>query len=411
MHDFVYKNNELYCEDIKVADIAKEIGTPFFLYSYNTIKDHFTKYQKAFKEIDPLICYSVKACSNLTVLKELVSLGAGLDIVSGGELFRALKAGCEPSKIVYAGVGKTEPEIRYALENKIKMFNVESYAELDVINQIAKDMNVTAEISLRVNPDVDPKTHTYITTGKKENKFGLDFDMAYNIFLKSANMKNVCIKGIHCHIGSQITQAQPFADALDKLDEFLSNLRNSNFDIEILNLGGGLGIIYDEEKPQTPKEFADFIVSYIKKLNVHEIIFEPGRFIVGNAGILVTQVQYLKDNSEKLFVIVDAGMNDLIRPTLYQAYHKIDALKLKDEKIICDVVGPICESGDYFAKERQLTQVRRGDLMAIFSAGAYGFTMSSNYNSRRRSAEVLVKDGSFRVIRQRETYEDLVKGE
>jgi diaminopimelate decarboxylase len=411
MDYFDYKENELYCEDIKVLDIAKKVETPFYLYSYKTMKEHFEKLKNAFAEINPLICFSVKSNSNLNILKELVALGAGLDIVSGGELYRALKAGVDASKIVYAGVGKRDKEIRSALEADIKMFNVESYAELIVINEIAESMQKIANISLRINPDVDPKTHKYITTGKKENKFGLDFDMALNVFEQSKELKNINIKGIHAHIGSQITQSAPFITALRKLSEFIKNLRERNFEIDILNLGGGLGIIYNEEKPLTPKEFADNVISLIKEIGAKEVIFEPGRFIVGNAGILVTKVEYIKESGSKVFVIVDSGMNDLVRPSLYEAYHKIERLELKNDKIKCDIVGPICESGDSFAKDREISKVKRADYLAIMSAGAYGFTMASNYNSRCRPSELVVKDGKVMEIKKREVYEDLIKGE
>ncbi len=408
---FEYKKNELYCEDLKIADIAKKYGTPLYLYSYKSIKENFSTLKNAFKEINPLICFSVKSNSNVNILRELINLGAGLDIVSGGELFRAGKAGADMNKVVYAGVGKTEAEIIMALEKSIKLFNVESEPELELINEIAKKLGKKANVCFRINPDVDPKTHKYITTGKKENKFGLDFDLGIKLFKKADDFKSVKIKGIHLHIGSQIIEAKPFVDALNKAGEFIKKIRALGRDIEILNLGGGFGIVYKDEKPQSLDEIAKQMIPIIKEIKAKEVVFEPGRFIVGNAGVLITQVQYVKTNGEKKFAIVDSAMNDLIRPSLYDAYHNIIAVDKNNDKCVYDIVGPICESGDIFAKDRELSCVNKGDFLAIMSAGAYGFSMSSNYNSRCRAAEVLVRDGKANVIRKREAYEDLIRAE
>ncbi len=411
MSDFSYKNDELYCEQLKVADLAQKFGTPLYLYSYNAFKNHYLELAEAYSSLNNLICFSVKANSNIYILKNLVDLGAGLDIVSGGELQRALKAGCPADKIVFAGVGKKKDEIRDALKAGIKMFNVESYPELLRINDIAGQLGVEGRVSLRVNPDVDPKTHKYITTGKKENKFGLDFEIAHNIFEKSRKFKHVKIIGIHCHVGSQITQDTPFIKALDRVKGFLDHIYEEGFDIEAFNFGGGLGIVYKDENPQTAQEFAQKVIPLLKGLKVKETIFEPGRYIAGNSGILVTEVQYIKKSGPKTFVIVDAAMNDLMRPVLYEAYHAMGAVKKSGERMNADIVGPICESGDFFAKEREIDVVGEGAFIAIMSAGAYGFSMASNYNTRPRPAEVLVKGDTPQLIRHRETVDDLMAQE
>ncbi len=413
MHYFNFKKNNLYCEEFKVEDLAKQYGTPLYVYSSKTILEHFWKLEKAFEEINPLICYSVKANSNLSFLKLLTSQGSGLDIVSGGELYRAKKVKCPGNRIVYASVGKTDKEIEEALKYGILMFNVESVPELKRINNIAKRLNKKAAVALRVNPDVTPKTHKYITTGKKENKFGIDKDTAKDIFLKSKKYSNLRIIGIHIHIGSQITEGEPFVKAIQKIKTFIESLKKLGVKLEYLNIGGGLGIVYDNEIPQTAKEFADKILPLIKKISL-KLILEPGRFIAGNAGILVSKVIYMKDTPQKKFIIVDAAMNDLARPSLYSAYHKIAALRKYKNKIKngkkSDVVGSICESGDFLGKDREL-EVKEGEYVAVFGAGAYGFSMSSNYNSRPRAAELLVKDKKTFLIRKRETYKDLVKEE
>ncbi|TAN62412.1 diaminopimelate decarboxylase [bacterium] len=413
MHDFKYKNNRMFCEGVDIADIAKKVSTPFYLYSYSTLLGHYQKLVSAFRLKRPLICYSMKANSNLALCRALVKKGCGLDIVSGGELYKALLAGCPPKKIVYASVGKTEEEIRQAVAKEILFFNVESASELELINKVAKDIGKNASVSLRINPDVEPKTHAYITTGKLTNKFGLDLDTARQILRHKDKFSHLKFKGLHIHIGSQIIDAKPYAQALKKILAFIDKLKKDGIGIECLNIGGGLGIIYNEERPQTAKEFASQVLPALRKTSL-KIILEPGRFIVGNAGILVTKVLYLKKTPLKNFVIVDAGMNDLIRPSLYGAYHEILPLNRKPEtgnrkpeKV--DVVGPICESGDFFAKDRQLPKVKEGDLLAIMSAGAYGFSMASNYNCRLKAAEVMVKGNSFYMARKRDSYLDLVR--
>jgi diaminopimelate decarboxylase len=412
MHYFFYKGNQLYCENLKVKDLVHKFGTPLYIYSARTILEHFYKIKKAFSSLNPLICYSVKANSNLSILKLLIKKGAGLDIVSGGELYRAKLIKCPPKKIVYASVGKTEEEIKEAVKYRILLFNIESLPELERINNIAKILKKRVQVALRINPDIEPKTHLFITTGKKETKFGIDIETAKKIFKKRKNFSFLEIIGIHIHIGSQITQSQPFIKAIKKIRKLFRELKKEGVSLKYFNLGGGLGIVYDKERPQTAQEFAKKIIPLIKDLSC-KIILEPGRFIVGNAGILVTKVLYIKSTPFKKFIIVDAAMNDLIRPALYNAYHKIiEVEKLKGRKQIkgADIVGPICESGDFLAKNRTL-KVKENDYLAILGSGAYGFSMSSNYNSRPRAAEVLVKDKKVYLIRERESYRDLVNRE
>ena len=329
MHEFKYRRNYLYCEDIRVLDLARRFGTPLYIYSYKTLIDHYLKLKTAFKKIQPLICYSVKANSNLAILRALVDKGAGLDIVSGGELFRALKAGCPANKIVYASVGKTDREIEEAMRRRILFFNVESVAELENINRISKRLNRVTQVAIRINPDVEPKTHKYITTGKLTNKFGIDFKSAYQILLLRRALTNIKISGLHIHIGSQITESQPYVEAISKMADFIERLKKKGIKLEYLNIGGGLGIVYDQETPQTAARFAQKISPLLKKTGV-KIILEPGRFIVGNAGILVARILYIKSTFKNKFVIVDSGMNDLIRPALYDAYHKILPLRITD---------------------------------------------------------------------------------
>ncbi|MBU4377256.1 MAG: diaminopimelate decarboxylase [Candidatus Omnitrophica bacterium] len=409
MHEFKYRDNILYCEDVRVADIAKKVGTPFYLYSYQTIVDHFRKLKDAFREIDPLICFSMKSNANLAVCKALLNEGAGLDIVSGGELYRAIKAGADPKKIVYASVGKKKEEIREAIRRGIFMFNVESVAELALINRIAGNMSKKIDVAIRVNPDVKPKTHKHITTGTKETKFGIALSVVENIFDNSNRYRHLNLIGLHIHIGSQITEAAPYIKAIKKVISFIKDAR---IDVKSLNIGGGLGIIYSKEKPQTAKEFANAILPLFKGSGLR-IILEPGRFIIGNSGILVTSVLYVKKTQSKKFVIVDAGMNDLIRPSFYEAYHEIAPVTRRPGAAMdnIDVVGPICESGDFLAKDRRFQEVRPGDILAVMSAGAYGFSMASNYNARPRPCEVMVINGRFYIIRRRERYEDLIRGE
>jgi diaminopimelate decarboxylase len=411
MNDFHYMDQRLCCESVAVSAIAEKVGTPFYLYSYKTLKNHFHVFDQAFAKIPHIICFAAKSNSNIAILRIFVSEGGGVDIVSGGELYRALQAGVDPRKVVYSGVGKRLDEIEYALNSNILMFNVESPQELEEIHACAKKMGQKAGIALRVNPDVDPQTHPYISTGLKENKFGIDIDRSLAEYRQAKKMPYLDIKGVSCHIGSQLTKISPFVDALKRLKTLVARLREEGMDIRYLDLGGGLGITYNEEQPPHPLEYAKAIIAAAKDMHC-TFIFEPGRVIVGNAGILVTKVLYTKSNQDKNFVVVDAGMNDLIRPSLYHSYHQIQPVFRQERKLIeADVVGPICESGDYLAKGRSLPEFARGELMAVMSAGAYGFTMSSNYNSRPRAAEVLVKDDRFYVIRQRETYEDIIRGE
>mgnify|MGYP001063347313 CR=1 FL=1 len=411
MNYFHYVENELWCEEVPVTNIAEEVGTPFYLYSHRTLDRHFNVFDEAFADVPHIICFSSKANSNIAILRVIIKKGGGMDIVSGGELYRALLAGVDPKKVVYSGVGKREDEIRFAIENEILMFNVESSQELEIINFCAGKMNKRARISLRVNPDVDSKTHSYISTGLKENKFGINIHNAFDEYHQAKKLEHIDIIGIDCHIGSQITKVSPFLDALGRLTNLINLLREDDIDIQYLDLGGGLGITYDEENPPHPTEYAEAIISRAKGINC-TFIFEPGRVIMGNAGILVSRVLYTKSNADKNFIIVDAGMNDLIRPSLYNSYHQIQAVIQKERGLFsADVVGPICESGDFLAKNRVVPRFERGDLLAVMSAGAYSFSMSSNYNSRPRVAEVLVKDDQYYVIKRRETYEDIVRGE
>lgn len=410
MHDFNYRRKSLYCESVKVEALARRVGTPLYLYSHKTLVDHFRKLTKAFESINPLICYSMKANSSLAICRVLVKEGAGLDIVSGGELFKALKVGAPPRKIVYASVGKTPEEIREAIKRGILFFNVESISELKLINRICASLNKITQVAIRINPDVEPKTHHYITTGKLTNKFGIDFATAKNIFLARKQFKNLRINTVHMHIGSQIIESSPFVSAIKRVVAFIDELKKASIKLEYLNIGGGLGIIYKDEKPQTAEQFAKAVLPILKKTGL-KIILEPGRFIVGNAGILVTKVLYIKKTKVRTFVIVDAGMNDLIRPALYNAYHDILPLSETNGKEKVDIVGPICESADFFAKDKLMSKLSEGDLLAIMGAGAYGFSMSSNYNCRLRPAEVMVKRNKYFITRKRESYSDLIRNE
>ena len=412
MDDFQYHGQELFSEKIPVQKVAEKIGTPFYLYSYNTILNHLRVFKDAFKKVPHLICFAEKANSNISILRIIIKEGGGFDIISGGELFRALHANADPQKIVFAGVGKTRDEIRYALKSNILMFNVESTDELFVIDEVAEELQTKARVALRVNPDVDPKTHKYIATGLKESKFGISISNAVQEYKLAESLENIDVVGIHKHIGSQITQTGPFVEAVEKIISLADILKKEGIQIKYLNIGGGLGITYSDESPPHPKELAAELVPILSKTK-YTIIFEPGRVIVGNAGILVTRVLYTKMNEGKNFIIVDAGMNDFLRPSLYDSYQRIlPVIKSSaDKNISADVVGPICESGDFFAKDRILPDLKKGSLLAVMSAGAYGFTMSSNYNSRRRIPEVLVKDEEHYVIRERENYTDLIKGE
>ena len=386
MNHFEYRNGEMFAEQVPLKRIAQEVGTPAYVYSLATLKRHFKVFDQAFAKVRHIVCFSVKANSNLALLRVFAKEGSGFDIVSGGELFRALKVGADPKKIVFSGVGKKKEEIEYALKAGILMFNVESEEELFALNEIAAGIGKKAPISLRVNPDVDPQTHPYISTGMKKAKFGVDIKKSLETYKKAVSLRNVDVVGVDCHIGSQLTSVTPFVDALAKLREYLDRvlageLKKEGAQIRYLDLGGGLGINYHDETPPLPDDYARAIIQGLEGLDV-TLILEPGRVIVGNAGILLTEVQYLKETETKKFVIVDGGMNDLIRPALYGSYQAIQpVVQTKAEKMIADVVGPICESGDFFAKDREIARPRRGDLLAVMSAGAYGFTMASNYNS------------------------------
>ena len=411
MHHFKYRDSELYCEDVPVQNIAAKIGTPFYLYSQATLRRHFQAFSEAFDGVSKLICYSAKANTNLAVLKLFADLGCGLDIVSGGELYRGLKAGFSPDRIVYSGVGKTVDEIDYALDTGILMFNVESLAELELINHRAGKLKRRAPVSIRVNPDVDPNTHPYTATGLKKNKFGIGSDVALESYKVAGELEHIEIVGVDCHIGSQITEAEPFQAALGNLKDLINELKSLGTHIRYLDMGGGLGITYADETPPSLREYAGAILTQLKDVEL-QLILEPGRVLVGNAGILVTEVLYRKSGEVKNFVIVDAGMNDLMRPTLYNAFHAIEpVVNSRKDLIVADVVGPICESGDFLAIDRSISNVQSGDLLAVMSAGAYGYVMSSNYCSRPRVAEVMVNGDQFNVVKAREGYEDLVRGE
>lgn len=411
MHHFHHKNGELYCEDVLVSDVAREVGTPFYLYSYATLRQHFRAFDHAFARMKHLTCFSMKSNSNLAVLRLLAVEGAGIDIVSGGELYRALKAGVEPGKIVYSGVGKQVEEIEYALRSDILMFNVESAQEMSKLDAVAGRVGKKAQIAIRVNPDVDPKTHPYISTGLKENKFGIDIKNALEEYKAAARMKNLKVSGVSCHIGSQLTLVNPFVDAIKKLKGLIGELKEAGILIDYLDLGGGLGVTYDREEPPHPDEYAAAVLKELEKTDL-TLILEPGRVITGNAGIFLTKVIYTKPTLLKTFFIVDGAMNDFMRPSLYNAYHKILPVKITgSQAVTADIVGPICESGDFFAKGREVEAFEPDDLLAVMSAGAYGFSMSSTYNSRPRACEVLVKGSRFYIIRARETFKDLVRGE
>ena len=416
MNHFEYRNGEMFAEQVPLKRIAQEVGTPAYVYSLATLKRHFKVFDQAFAKARHIVCFSVKANSNLALLRAFAKEGSGFDIVSGGELFRALKVGADPKKIVFSGVGKKKEEIEYALEAGILMFNVESEEELFALNEIAAGIGKKAPISLRVNPDVDPQTHPYISTGMKKAKFGVDIKKSLETYKKAVSLRNVDVVGVDCHIGSQLTSVTPFVDALAKVREYLDRvlageMKKEGAQIRYLDLGGGLGISYHDETPPLPDDYARAIIQGLEGLDV-TLILEPGRVIVGNAGILLTEVQYLKETETKKFVIVDGGMNDLIRPALYGSYQAIQpVVQTNADKMIADVVGPICESGDFFAKDREIARPRRGDLLAVMSAGAYGFTMASNYNSHPKPPEVLVDGDRYYIVRKRESMDDLIHGE
>jgi len=411
MNHFTYHGDEMYCEEVAVEDIAAEVGTPFYLYSHATLTRHYLAFDGAFDGVDRLVCYSAKANSNMAVMNVFRNLGSGLDIVSGGELYRGLNAGFPPERIVYSGVGKRTDEIDYALKAGILLFNVESLEELKRIDERAGRLNRRAAVAIRVNPDVDPQTHPYISTGLEKNKFGIDTDTALRGYETAAQLANIDPVGIDCHIGSQITDVAPFGSALESILNLYCRLVGMGIDIRFLDMGGGLGITYEDESPPDPADYADAIIRSLGGSPL-QLILEPGRVLVGNAGILVTRVLYRKSGKTKSFIIADAAMNDLLRPSLYGAFHAIKPIHdTKRDMVTADLVGPICESGDFLATDRSVPDLQQDDLLAVMSAGAYAFTMSSNYCSRPRIAEVMVKGDQFRVVKARETYEDLIAGE
>jgi len=411
MHHFSYHDDEMLCEDVSIRTIADTVGTPFYLYSYATLKRHFMAFDHAFQGIKRLVCFSAKANSSMAILRLFERMGSGLDIVSGGELYRGLKAGFSPDRMVYSGVGKRIDEIDFALDQGILLFNVESLEELKRIDERAGLLKKRAPVAIRVNPDVDPKTHPYISTGLKKNKFGIDTETALKAYQIAKQLSHIDVVGIDCHIGSQITDLSPFKDALENILRLKKKLKDMGIDIHYLDVGGGLGITYDDEIPPDLADYAHTILQSMKGSSL-TLILEPGRVIVGNAGILITKVLYRKTSGAKSFIIADAAMNDLIRPSLYKAFHAIQPVVRRQGKTItADLVGPICESGDFLATDREMPDVKENDLLAVMSAGAYGFVMSSNYCSRPRVAEVMVNEGDFFIIRARQTYEDLISGE
>ncbi len=424
MHSFRYQNASLHCEGVDLQALAEEHGTPLFVYSKATIVDHYRRLDSAMSELDCQICFATKANSNLAVLNLLAKEGAGFDIVSGGELFRIEKAGGDPAKCTFAGVAKTRAEIRQGLEKGIYSFNAESEAELILINEVAGEMGVKAPVALRLNPNVDAKTHAKITTGKSGNKFGIDYDFIRDAYARAAKLPNLNIRGLQMHIGSQLTKSDPFVEAVAKVAPLVEELK-AEYGIEFFSIGGGIGIVYENSlasgdpdwwqnsEALTIEEYADKLVPMLKPLGL-KIILEPGRYMVGNAGVMLTEVIYEKQGTTKLFKIVDAGMNDLVRPTLYEGHHDIVPLKEPAGDAVAetvDVVGPVCESGDYFAKDREISKVEEGDVIAVLSAGAYGFVMASNYNSRPFPAEILVDGDKSHVVRKRQTMDDLIAGE
>jgi len=439
VHSFHYREGKLHCEDVDLARVAQEFGTPLYVYSAGTILDHYRRLDAAFAAgrirpsgglapLDHLICYAVKANSNRAILSLFAKEGAGFDIVSGGELFRVLAAGGDPAKCTFAGVGKSREEIEYALEQRVYSFNVESEAELDYIDQIAASKGARAPVALRVNPDVDVATHEYISTGKSENKFGIALDHAAAVYERAAKMRNIDIVGVQMHIGSQIIETRPFVDAIKKVAPLVRELK-SKYGIKFFSVGGGVGIVYESSfvsgssgwwKEEAParhqlsiQQYVDAILPPLREVKLR-ILLEPGRLLVGNAGVLLTRVRYLKQTGQKKFAIVDAGMNDLIRPALYHSYHEIVPLRESQrggERDKIDIVGPVCETGDFFARDREMPELRESDLLAIMSAGAYGFVMASNYNSRPLPGEALVRGDKFALIRKRQTNKDLIRGE
>ncbi|MFN7132584.1 MAG: diaminopimelate decarboxylase [Myxococcales bacterium] len=411
MHHFDYRKDALYAEDVALERIAREVGTPTYVYSQATLERHYRVVDEAFAALPHLLCYSVKANSTLGILSLLARQGSGFDIVSGGELYRALKAGGDPKRIVFSGVGKTDDEIAMALDAQILMFNVESEDELEAIARVAKRRKQQAPVALRVNPDVDARTHPYIATGLKESKFGIPMKRAAELYRAHRRSRALSFIGVDCHIGSQMTEIGPVTEAVRRVGRLYATLQGEGLPLRYLDAGGGLGITYSAEKPPSPAEYANAVAGALKGLEL-TLILEPGRVLVGNAGLLLSRVVYNKQNGSKRFVVVDAGMNDLIRPALYGAHHEIlPVRKRAGRKVAADLVGPVCESSDAFARKRPLPPLENGQLVALMSAGAYGMSMASNYNSRPRPAEVLVHGRGYTVIRERERLEDLVRGE
>ena len=407
-----YKNNQLYVEDINVNELAKEFETPLYIYSKNHFINQYKEFEKAFSGINAKIFYAMKANFNLSVINTFVKLGSGVDANSEGELYRALKTGVDPSKVILTSVGKTKNEIKLGLEKNVLMIKAESEEEIELINKIAGGMNKTARVAIRVNPDVDAKTHPYISTGLSSNKFGVDSKTALSIYRRRKDFPHIQFTGIDMHIGSQITTIDPFVEAVEKLSELYFEIEKDGLKLKHFDVGGGMGVSYNGDKTFSINEFAEHTIPLFKKLDC-EIIFEPGRFLTANGGILVTEVLYNKINGNKNFIVVDAAMNDLLRPSIYQAYHHIQPIQKIDDRneIVADVVGPICESGDYFARDREIIESKSGELLAVMSAGAYGMVMTSNYNARRRGAEILVDVNKYSVIRSRETFDHLIWNE
>ena len=411
MDYFEYRNGELFCEDVPVSTIAKKVGTPFYLYSYGTFERHFLVFDGAFGNMPHLVCYSLKANPGGALVKCVAKFGGGADIVSGGELYRALRGGIPAGRIVFSGVGKSEEELRYAINAGILMINIESGGELALLKRLSRRMKKKVPVSIRVNPEIDPKTHPYITTGLKKNKFGVLWEEASRLYGEIAAEEYLMPVGISSHIGSQILEVEPFIDTVTSLRSMILELKGQGIQIGMLDIGGGLGITYKDEIPPHPGEYAKVVEERLQGMGI-KLILEPGRVLVGNSGIFVTKMLYVKRVPGKTFYIVDGAMNDLVRPSLYNAYHEIVPVQEKQGNMeIVDLVGPVCESGDFFAKDREIAGLKEGELLAIKGAGAYGFSMSSNYNSRRRAAEVLVRAGEFFVVRKRETLKDLTRGE
>ena len=406
---FVYKEGKLYCDNVSIESIRKKYGTPFYVYSKKAILDKINEYKEAFEDYPTLICYAAKANSNLSLLRIFAENDVGCDIVSGGELYKARKSGIPSNRIVYAGVGKTDFEIDYALRENILSFNVESRMELEVINELAYKQGKKARVSIRVNPDVDPKTHPYISTGLKTSKFGIDIDEALNVYKMASKMSNIEIIGIHCHIGSQIMEISPYIESVERVADLIFRLKKEGIELQYFDIGGGLGIRYKpEDNPPKPKDLADAVLPIVRSTGL-KLILEPGRSMIGEAGALVAQVIFIKDKKDKHFIIVDSGMNDLMRPAIYEAYHHILSVEQKDKKEVADIVGPICETGDFFALDRKIDDVQRGELIAVMSAGAYGASMASNYNVRPKAVEILVDDNRFKIIREKEDYAYLTR--